>query len=144
MTMNIDFTGVQSDGDFDNLPEGVYNVSVFEVKVKENNAGDGHYLNWQLKVQDDGYNNRRLFYNTSLKSQSLWKLKQVLNRIAPDVDWSKQYSVEEIIETVEGLPCRAEVSIDTEYDNNSVDDILKPKGSDGSGSSKDEDDDLPI
>ena len=141
MTITVDFTGVQSnDGDFEPLPDGIYNVTVFEVTVEENKAGTANYLNWQLKVLDEGYKNRRLFFNTSLLPQALWKLKQVLNRIAPDVGWSKEYGVGEIIDTVEGLPARAEVSYDDEYENNSVDDLLAPKNTAGD----DEDDDLPI
>jgi len=127
MTISVDFTGVQSnDDDFEPLPDGIYNVTVFEVAVKENKAKTGNYLSWQLKVQDSGYNNRRLFFNTSLKSQALWKLKQVLNRLAPDMDWGKEFSVEEIITTVEGLPARVEVSYNDEYENNNVDDLLAP------------------
>jgi hypothetical protein len=141
MTINVDFSGVQAnDGNFDPLPDGIYNCSVFEVVVKENKAKDGHYLNWQLKVQDSGYANRRLFFTTSLKPQALWKLKQVLIRLAPDKEWDGKLSIEAIINTVEGLPCRAEVSYNDEYDNNNVDDLLAPAGEMG----EDEDDDLPI
>lgn len=144
MTINVDFTGVEvNDGDFEPLPEGVYNCSVFDITVEENKKGDGNYLKWQLKVLDDKYNNRRLWYNTSLKPQSLWKLKQILNRIAPDIDWSKEYGVGEIIDIAEGLPCRAEVSYDEEYENNNVDDIIAPKDS-AKTEAEDKDEDLPI
>ena len=136
--LTVDFTGVSAGDGFDPLPDGTYNVAVFEVTVKENNARDGHYLSWQLKVLDEGYNNRRLFFNTSLKPQALWKLKQVLNRIAPDVDWGEEFSIAEIIDTVEGLRARAVVSYNEEYDNNNVDDLLAP------AEEEDEDNDLPI
>lgn len=127
MAINVDFTGIKNnDGDFEPLEDGIYNVSVFEISVKENNAGDGHYLSWQLKVQDSGYENRRLFFNTSLKPQALWKLKQVVERLAPDKDWSSKVSVTKIINTMEGLPARAEVSYNNEYENNNVDDLLAP------------------
>jgi len=136
--LTVDFTGV-SDGDgFDPLPDGIYNCTVFEVTVKENKKKDGHYLSWQLKVLDDGYNNRRVFFNTSLKPQALWKLKQVLNRLAPDMDWGEEFSIAEIIDAVEGLPCRAVISYNDEYDNNNVDDVLAPD------EEADEDEDLPI
>lgn len=137
--LTVDFSGV-SDGDgFDPLPDGTYNCNVFDVTVEETKAKDGHYLNWQLKITDDGYNNRRVFYNTSLKPQALWKLKQVLNRIAPDMDWGEEFNVGEIIDSIVGLPCRAVISYNDEYDNNNVDDVLAP------GESVDEDaEDLPI
>ena len=144
MTISVDFTGVQADdGDFEALPAGIYNVTVFEVSIKENKAKTGDYLSWQLKVQDSGYNNRRLFFNTSLKSQALWKLKQVLNRLAPDMDWGQEFSVEEIITTVEGLPARAEVSYNDEYENNNVDDLLA-SSSDAQRTESETDEDLPF
>lgn len=134
--LSIDFTGI-NDG-FDPVPAGTYNCTVYEVTVRDNKAKDSKYLNWQLAIQDKGYENRRVFFTTSLKPQALWKLKQVLERIAPEEDWNGQVDVSQIIDTVTGLPCRAVITINTDYNNNDVVDLLAP------AEGEDDDYDLPI
>lgn len=77
--INVDFSEVQS---FEPLPEGFYRCRVEEVTVKDNNAGDGQYLNWMLEVVEEGeYQGRKLWFITSLKHKALWKLKETFENL---------------------------------------------------------------
>ncbi len=70
----VNFSDVES---FEPIPEGEYGVEIDKVEVRENKAGDGLYLNWELVVVDGDYENRRLWLITSLKDTALFRLKKV-------------------------------------------------------------------
>lgn len=134
MGITVDFTNVQ--GEFEPLPKGRYDAVVYEVELRESQAGKP-YLNWQFKIVGGEYDNRRVFTTTSLQSQALWKLKQILGRIAPHLDLDGPVDIDP--DELAGLPCR--VVIDHEqYEGQTRDrvvDVLAPKASD-------EGDDLPF
>lgn len=74
----VNFADVDS---FEPLPEGQYDVEVDKVEVRMNKAGDGTYLNWELVVIDGEFENRRLWMITSLKTNALFRLKQVFEEL---------------------------------------------------------------
>lgn len=90
-TINVDFSDVDS---FEPLPEGQYDVEIDKVEVRENKAGDGLYLNWELIVLDGEYENRRLWMITSLKPQALFRLKQVLEDLGVTDDEDEEVELE--------------------------------------------------
>jgi len=123
MTLKIDFTGVEV-GDFEPIPTGVYEVNVFEAEVKESQTGN-KYIAWKLKVAEGDYKDRMLFFNTSLVPNALWKLKQTLLALAPDLnlDGMVDFEIKDFI----GAPCKAIVKLET-YNGkevNKVDELLK-------------------
>lgn len=123
MSMKIDFTGIET-GEFEVIPSGVYEANVFEAEVKESQAGN-KYIAWKLKIADGDYKGRMLFFNTSLVASALWKLKQTLQAIAPNLNLEGMVDFE--ISDFIGSPCKAIVMIDT-YNGkevNKVDELLK-------------------
>lgn len=67
---------------FEPLPNGDYAVSVFEGELKESKSekhAGSQYVSWTLNVTEDGpYNNRKLWYNTSLVEEARGMLKAFL------------------------------------------------------------------
>ena len=78
MPIRVDFTDV--DGGFDLLEKGVYDAVVYNVEVRDSRAGKP-YINWEFKITGPTGEGRRQWYTTSLQSQALWKLKQLLIRL---------------------------------------------------------------
>lgn len=79
--IKINFADVE--GSFEPLPEGTYEVEVERVEVRESNSSDNDYLNWELTVQDEEYEGRKLWMITSLSERALFRLKDVF--VALDV-----------------------------------------------------------
>jgi hypothetical protein len=67
--------------EFEPLPPGEYAVEVSKVEVRRNKADDADYLNWEFVVLDGDYENRRLWFITSLKPTALFRLKSVFEQL---------------------------------------------------------------
>ena len=133
--ISVDLTNVEG-GDFELLPEGTYNATVYEVEFNE----EKNYLNWEFRITDADYEDRRAWTITSLKPNALWKLKQILNRIAPEMDLSGQLNID--TDELGGLPCRLDI-IHEEYKGDTkarVDEVHAPQ----EGASGGNDTDLPV
>lgn len=74
--LKINFAEIESS--FEPLPEGEYEVIIDRVEVRESNSSDNDYLNWELVVQDEEFEDRRLWMITSLSERALFRLKDVL------------------------------------------------------------------
>lgn len=86
MGLEIDFSGVK-DQDYQVIPEGVYNCAVYDVVIKTSKNSGKDYINWVFSIVDEcDYKGRRVFNNTSLQPQALWKLKEVLDAIGVKAD----------------------------------------------------------
>ena len=106
MSLQIDFTNVP---DSNTVPAGTYAAKVFNIELKESRAGDSMNLNWQFKIQGGKQDGRSVFTITSLKPAALWKLKQMLKAIAPDLDTT---SIAELdTDMLIGRDCRIVVAI---------------------------------
>lgn len=80
--ISIDFTNVQ-DG-FELIPKGKYNAKVQNIELK---PGKEHpYFAWTFELTEGEFIGRKAFTNTSLSPKSLWKLKQIIKRVAPEVN----------------------------------------------------------
>jgi len=101
MGISLDFTGVQG-GDFEPLPKGKYNATVFEVTEEESKAGKP-YLSFQFKIQDEGFNNRRAFLNASLQPQALWNVKGILKNLGVE-GLDGQFELD--LDDLAGKPCQ--------------------------------------
>lgn len=71
--IKINFSEVE--GGFEPLPEGSYEVIIERVEVRESNSSDNDYLNWEFKVTEDDFEERRLWMITSLSPKALFRLK---------------------------------------------------------------------
>lgn len=96
--MKIDFSDVEST--FEPLPEGEYEILVERVEVRESNSSDNDYLNWELTVQDEEYEGRKLWMITSFSPKALFRLKEVLVNLGVideddelDFDWDDDVDI---------------------------------------------------
>lgn len=78
--MKLDLSA--TDAGFDPLPNGRYHVKITDYEYREagpeaKNPGSP-YINWELTVQAEPYDGRRLWLNTSLLPQALFGIKGLL------------------------------------------------------------------
>ena len=59
-----------SGGDYSPLPKGKYVCTVEKAELKATNAGDGTYLNVQLRVSQEKHNNRVIFDKLNIQNKS--------------------------------------------------------------------------
>lgn len=96
--MKIDFSEVQSG--FEPLPEGDYEAIIERIEVRESKSSDNDYLNFEFRVTDDEYEDRRVWGLRSLSPKALGFLKDwlvALDVIDPDdeieLDWADDVDV---------------------------------------------------
>lgn len=77
--MRVDFTNVQTE--FESIPEGWVPVNVFRHKIRKGKDSGENYIEWELAVQLEGFEKRKLWTNSSLQPQALWNLKKFLECI---------------------------------------------------------------
>lgn len=75
-SMKIDFSEVESG--FEPLPEGEYEAVIERIEVRESKSSDNDYLNWEFKVTEDEYEDRRVWGLRSLSPKALGFLKDWL------------------------------------------------------------------
>jgi hypothetical protein len=83
--LKVDFTGVEAGGGF-NIPDGQYVLAVTGVTQKKGAESGNPYLSWEFKVDSGKYKNRKIWDNTSLQPQALWKLRGLLECMGLDVE----------------------------------------------------------
>ncbi len=76
-TVDLDFTDVEARSTH---PEGEYAATVESVEMKTSEKSDSEYLNWKFKTKKGS-----VFYVTSLQTQSLWNLRNLLEALGVDV-----------------------------------------------------------
>lgn len=76
-SLKVDFTGVESSG---KVAEGRQIASVVEVEVKTSESTGNEYLSWKLKAKGGS-----VFHNTSLQTQALWNLRNMLEALGMEV-----------------------------------------------------------
>lgn len=77
----------QEGGSFEAIPPGTYLATLLKCEVKEGPAGP--YWKWEYRVdKPEEFANRRLFNNTSLAQNALWKLNETFKAfgVATDTD----------------------------------------------------------
>lgn len=62
----VDTSSKGGDGDFELLPNGVYDVSIIETDYKQTNRGDGHYIALTFEVQGPTHEGRRVWANLNV------------------------------------------------------------------------------
>ena len=73
----LNFAGVQASGDLSPIPDGTYEMSVVSVKPKTASTGSP-MLEWVFEVESGNFTGRRVFSNTILLANSLWRTKDFL------------------------------------------------------------------
>jgi len=139
MVLNLDDVD-ESAPDFEALPPGVYNCIVENTEFGPSSK-DNPMITWVFKVLDPQYENRLLFYHTTLhNNQGIRRLKRTLSRVCPDVDMTK-FNPKTFCDEGQalGLPCRVKIRIRPYQGQkrNDVTDVLPPTEG-GGGSFLDE------
>lgn len=78
MAFNLDLTDVKSG--YDPLPNGTYDVVVDDCEEVESTTGKP-MIKWTLKVLGGEYDGRKLFVNTVLTPEAMWKVKETLTAV---------------------------------------------------------------
>lgn len=119
--LTINFAEIESS--FEPLPEGSYDCIIERVEVRESKSSDNDYLNWEFVVQDEEYEDRRLWMITSLSPKALFRLKDVFLALGVieeddeiDIEWDDSVDItpsegpQLTNPEVEGLACTAIVT----------------------------------
>lgn len=140
MGITLDFTNVE-DNDFAPLPDGIYNATLYDIEVKQGKKYP--YFKCEYRISNGEFEDRRVWDNLSTSPKALWRLKQVLGRIAPELDLSGKLEFDP--DSVIGLSCRLKI-VQEEYKGdmkNKVEDVLENSGGAG-GTPSLEDADVPF
>lgn len=76
--LTVDFTGVETGGGGRLLPEGEYQLTVKEVTDEVGESSGAPYLKWVFAVANGEYKGAKVYDNTSLQPQALWKVRGLL------------------------------------------------------------------
>ncbi len=82
--ITVDFKGVEA-GKGRPVPDGDYLCEVDEVTLETSQESGQDYLRWVFKIVDGKCKGSRIWDNTSLQTQALWKLRQLLEALGVDV-----------------------------------------------------------
>lgn len=75
-----------SGGDFDPLPDGIYHGKLVDVDTTREGP-KGPYWSWEFDVvQNDQYNNRKLWNNTSLSKAAAFKMDETYKAFGVPLD----------------------------------------------------------
>lgn len=88
-------------GNFELLPEDIYPARLFAVDTSKNGPA-GPYWVWEFKITGDVGNGRKLWVNTSLSDNALWKMKQIYEALG--------FTLDSDTDEMCGAECRIEVS----------------------------------
>ena len=124
----IDFSNVDS---LTAIPSGRYSAVVVDVEEKISDSSGHPYYSWTFEVTSGEFKGRKLWNNTSLQEQALWKLKETLEALG--IDCSKKVEFQE--SAMAGLRCDLIVGIRVydEKDRNDVKQILPSAGGTSTG-----------
>lgn len=71
--LSVNFADVE--GGYEPLPEGEYDAIIEAVEVRDSKSSDHDYLNWEFKILDEEFEDRRVWGITSLSPKALFRLK---------------------------------------------------------------------
>ena len=140
---SINFADIE--GGFENVPEGLYDVEVTRVELRESKSSENPYFNWYLKVLDEEYEGKTLFMMTSLSPKALFRLKDVFEALDVleddmELEWDDDVEITPaagpllLHPDVIGAHARARVKNEVYEgkEQNRVDELLPPEASTGS------------
>jgi hypothetical protein len=80
--INFNAANVETQSNFDPIPNGWYNTMITESEMKPTQAGTGHYLQCQLKVIDGDFANRVLFLRLNLDNPNKTAVEIAYSQLA--------------------------------------------------------------
>lgn len=70
---------------FDPIPAGTYHLRLRDVDSDRQGAA-GPYWSWEFEILDEGFTGRRLWNNTSLAENALWKMNETFKAFGAGMD----------------------------------------------------------
>lgn len=102
--VGVDFSGIESRGRA--IPDGVYFLTSIGVEEKESSEGNP-YLAWEWRVADGDLKGAKVWDNTSLQPQALWRLKILLEMGGREPG---ERALELDLDALVGMEIRAEIT----------------------------------
>jgi hypothetical protein len=103
--IKVNFEGVETKT---LVPEGDYIIKPIEAEREVGEDSGKEYIAWVFEVVDGKYKGQKLYDNTSLQEQALWKLKGLLDALGMEgTDSAMELNLDDIIEAEP--TCRATV-----------------------------------
>lgn len=135
----FDMSSQEESAGFEPMPKGVYNVVIDEAEFRISATSGNPMWALTLSVEDGEFENRKLFSYIVFSQKNLGRVKQFLNRVAPELSNERNLDPKQVAENgvLIGKRARARVAISkptAEYPDprNEVKDLLAA-GSGGSG-----------
>lgn len=98
----VDFTGVETGGG--RVPEGQYLARPIEATREDGNAGE--YIAWVYQVTEGKQKGKKLYDNTSLTAQSLWRLRLALEAMGQEgLDGPADLDLDALCEDEDNIVC---------------------------------------
>jgi hypothetical protein len=100
MPLRVNMTDVEV-SDYDPVPSGKYRVAVTDGELKESgenakNPG-AEYIHWEFTIQDEEYQGRKVWANTSLLPHALFSLKGLLSATGFNTDGEIEFEIDDVI-----------------------------------------------
>lgn len=76
--IKVDFTGVSTEGGGVHIPEGSYLARPIEASKETSGSSHEDYISWVFQITEGKCKGTKLYDNTSLQQQSLWRLRRSL------------------------------------------------------------------
>lgn len=83
-TLKLDFSEVEATSFA--LPNGQYVLSVTSVEKKRSESSGNDYLSWEYKVSEGKHKGKKVWDNTSLQPQALWRLRGLFEAMGIDIE----------------------------------------------------------
>lgn len=110
MNQSFDFSTEQG-STFESLPEDWYNVTFSKTELTTSSSGND-MIKSTLKVVDGNYKNRTVFDNLVWLSNSMWKIKKVLDAVKSPLAQGKA-TISDIANELEGKTLKVYLVPDT-------------------------------
>jgi hypothetical protein len=115
------------------MPAGQYNALFTAYDVKDaSKSSNKPFVALTFTIQDEGYENRKVWRNYSLQPQALWALKQTLTRLGavPEDLESDDVELEDVLQNLIGNACVVDVGVEPYQgtDRNQVRAVLEATG----------------
>lgn len=97
--LKVDFTGVSIGGGGTHIPEGSYLGRPVEATKETSDSSGGEYISWTYEVTEGKHKGTKLYDNTSLQPQALWRLRTALDAMGVETpDGPYDLDLEAIVE----------------------------------------------
>lgn len=103
-SLKLDFSEVEASSFA--IPNGGYVLSVTSVEKKRSESSGNEYLSWEFKIAEGKHKGKKVWDNTSLQPQALWRLRNLFEAMGVEIEDGE---VEVDLDDLEGETVGAEI-----------------------------------